>query len=622
MPTADSSVTAWRAALGWIDRHAVLVFSVLALVAFVLLLYLGRTGSFFQDEWTFIRIGGLGTVRDWFAPHNEHWSTVPFALYRALLLTVGLGSYLPYLALLLSMHILAAGAIFVLVRRASGSIVALLAAGLFLLLGGAYQNLFWAFQIGFVGSTAAGLWALVALERDRPRWAALLFLIAVASSTMGLPFVVMGGIELILDRRRRRQVGWLVAVAVAFVVWFLLIGREGLASDSTNVGLAKLLGMARFAVLGIADGFGATFGVGRALGATLAIAAVALGVWRLRSRRLQIRAVAAAIGLLALYLLIGFGRAQLGDAQGQRSRYLYEAAAFLLVGLASLVGGAADPLAGHSGRSAGPGANGPSPIRRQVLLEMGPGLLVLVLVGIGFFQNVRQLVPGARFFREASGELRGTFALMERYGPALPYQPPPSMRWSIPSPADLTRTSAIWGSPARDVFVPSVVKQPTALERDRALWRVVGNATLPRTINAPPGAPTADEVASGSARAPATPGRLPTVVASTGATLVSIGDCVVLRPANVATKSGMTTGMTVDLRLIDDTSVAVTTIAGGNGAVSLGREARPDAFDQASTVYPDRSWVAIGVPRLGDGSVFTLRLLLPPTVTAAAVCAN
>jgi hypothetical protein len=513
------------------------------------------------------------------------------------------------------MHILAAGAIFVLVRRSSGSIVALLAAGLFLLLGSAYQNLFWAFQIGFVGSTAAGLWALVALDRDRPRLAALLFLIAVASSTMGLPFVVVGGIELILDRRRRRQVGWLVAVAAAFVVWFLVIGHEGLASNSATFGLDKLLALPRFAVLGIADAFGATFGVGRALGAALAIAAVALAVWRLRSRRLPIRAVAAAAGLLALYLLIGLGRAQLGDDQAQRSRYLYEAAAFLLVGLASLVGGAADPLARLS---AEPRSNEPSPIRREVLLDMAPGLLVLFLVAIGLFQNVRQLPPGARFFREAAGELRGTFALMERYGPTLPYQPPPLTRWSIPSPADLARISAIWGSPARDVLVASVVKQPTALERDRALWRVVGNATHPRAIDAPVGAPTADEVAAGSARASAPPGRLPTIVASSGATIVSIGDCVVLRAGNVAGK----TGMTVDLKLSDGASVAVMTITGGNGAVSLGRESRPDALDQASTVYPDRTWAAIGVPRLGDGSVFTLRLLLPPTVEAAAVCAN
>jgi len=78
-------IGALRAPWGWIDRHASPIFGVFALIAFVGLLYLGRKGTFFQDEWAFIQIGGLGTVRDWFAPHNEHWSTVPFALYRALL---------------------------------------------------------------------------------------------------------------------------------------------------------------------------------------------------------------------------------------------------------------------------------------------------------------------------------------------------------------------------------------------------------------------------------------------------------------------------------------------------------------------------------------------------------
>jgi hypothetical protein len=36
--------------------------------------------------------------------------------------------------------------------------------------------------------------------------------------------------------------------------------------------------------------------------------------------------------------------------------------------------------------------------------------------------------------------------------------------------------------------------------------------------------------------------------------------------------------------------------------------------------YPDRSWMAVAVPHLGDGSVFTLQLLFPPNVTAAVVC--
>lgn len=611
----DASGSAWRSALARVDRHAVLVFSVLALVAFIVLLFIGRTGSFFQDEWTFIRIGGLGTLQDWFAPHNEHWSTVPFALYRALLLTVGLGSYLPYLALLLTLHVVAAAAVFVLVRRASGSIVALVAAGLFLLLGSAYQNLFWAFQIGFVGSTAAGLWALVALGRDRTRLAALLFLVAVASSTMGLPFLAVGGLELVLDRRRRRQVGWLIAVAAAFVVWFLVIGREGLASDSSNFGLANLLGVPHFMVLGIADAFGATFGIGGALGAALAVAVIALGAWKVRSRQLPMRAVAAAVGLLVLYVLIALGRAQLGNAQAQRPRYVYEAAALLLVGLASLVGRAGDPLAEPAPR---PRADATEPVRREVLREMAPALLILGLVAIGVVENARQLVPGARFFQEAAGELRGTFALMDHYGSALPYQPPPPTRWEIPSPTELLIATEDWGSPARDILVSSVVRRPTALERDRALWRLVGDATHPRAIEAPTGAPTTDALVGVSALPPATPGRSPAVVALTGATLEPTGTCMVLRAAN----SAATSGMKVDVKMSDGASVAVLTDGGGSGAVSLGREWRPDPLDRAITAYPDRTWTAIAVPRLGDGSTFTLQLLLPPKVKAAAVCAD
>src|SRR5262245_3227169 len=118
------------------------------------MLYIGRGGSFFGDEWVFIRVGGLGTLQDWLTPNNEHWSTVPFAIYRPLLLTIGMTSYLPYLVVLLSIHVVGSAALFVLVREASGSLMALLLSGLFLVLGSAHDDLFWAFQIGFVTSTA------------------------------------------------------------------------------------------------------------------------------------------------------------------------------------------------------------------------------------------------------------------------------------------------------------------------------------------------------------------------------------------------------------------------------------------------------------------------------------
>ena len=144
-------------------RIPVILFGVLALGTWATLLYLGRGVTFFQDEWRFVDVAGpFGTLEDVFGPQNEHWSTLPFLLYRSIFNVVGLSTYLPYLAVLLALHVTAAAALFVLLFRRNGPLVAIGGALLALWVGTGYQNLFWAFQIGFVGSTAAGLWALVA----------------------------------------------------------------------------------------------------------------------------------------------------------------------------------------------------------------------------------------------------------------------------------------------------------------------------------------------------------------------------------------------------------------------------------------------------------------------------
>ncbi len=59
---------------------------------------LGAGMTFFSDEWAFIAARSLANPIDWLRPHNEHWSTLPIILYRLLVETVGIGSYLPYLA--------------------------------------------------------------------------------------------------------------------------------------------------------------------------------------------------------------------------------------------------------------------------------------------------------------------------------------------------------------------------------------------------------------------------------------------------------------------------------------------------------------------------------------------
>src|SRR4029453_15649606 len=71
-------------------------FVVIALVSGAVLLYLGRSLTFWEDEWRSITF--QGGLLDYLRPVNQHWSTIPLALYRLTFRFVGLPSYLPYLA--------------------------------------------------------------------------------------------------------------------------------------------------------------------------------------------------------------------------------------------------------------------------------------------------------------------------------------------------------------------------------------------------------------------------------------------------------------------------------------------------------------------------------------------
>jgi len=557
------------------------MFAVMAAVAFAALLYLGRRGSFYHDEWTFIAKSG-GTLTDWFGPHNEHWSTVPFLIHVVLRRTVGLTSYLPYLAVLLALHVAAAASLFVLIRRMSGTLVALGASAIFLFLGSGDQNLFWAFQITFVCSAAAGLGALAALSHGRPRPAMVLLLVAIASSSMGLPFVAAAGAMLLAESGRRRQLVWLAPVAIVFLVWFVLIGSSGVAGHDANFSPDALARLPAFTAFGVADSIDAAFGLVPPIGALLGLLVIVWALIQARARRLDARAVAAASGLVVLFVLIGLGRGQFGVEQASRSRYMYFGVAYVLLGFSAVLGGRAEAAA----RRIGSGL----PVTPAGAVV---GALVVVLAAIGLLSNARQLPGSAQFFAQAAGELRAFISLSDRYAVALPYDPPPVTRIYIPAPAILRALLGMYGSPASDALVPSVVRPPTPVERDRALWDLTGGAIAPQPVAPPP---------------PST-GPQPTIQALADARLSVDAGCLVVRsrPGSAGTAT---------LGIPDGSFIVVSVAEGGDGAVRLGRDAPPDSFDQRVVSFPAGSWLRFDVPRLGDGSAFGVQLILPSGSTA------
>src|SRR6476620_4890561 len=89
-------------------RGRILVAHLLSLVAGgLVLLHVNKQQWFFGDEWEFL--GGVRRTTPWYdqllQPHNEHWSTAPYVIYRLLEATFGIRTYWPYIGLAILLHL-------------------------------------------------------------------------------------------------------------------------------------------------------------------------------------------------------------------------------------------------------------------------------------------------------------------------------------------------------------------------------------------------------------------------------------------------------------------------------------------------------------------------------------
>lgn len=295
----------------------------------VALLVATRDFRFYFDEWAFITAAPDWTLRSFFEPHNEHPAMLLKALYAVLLNTVGLRTYVPYMAALLLTHAATVVLLFELVRRRAGDAVAVAAALLLLVLGMGWEDLLWAFQVGWLASIAFGLGALLALPR-RPWLSAAFVTVSLMFTGIGIAFAVAASVQVALTPAARRGLVWFAPVAVAFGAWYFAFGRFG-DHPNPGPGAANLYLAVPYVAWGLAQGVAGLLGLAGWIGVPLLLAATAAVAWR-GSRDAFAFAVAA--GLLSMYLVTGLGRAQLGWQQAGASRYVYLAAVLWLLLLA------------------------------------------------------------------------------------------------------------------------------------------------------------------------------------------------------------------------------------------------------------------------------------------------
>ena len=326
---------------GEVDKHpswrlddwlGVAVFGAAGLSAALWLLDLGRNLTFFFDEWDFVE--DAATTGYWHSvlrPHNGHPSMIPFSIYELLLHTVGLRHYWPYQVILILLNIGCGWLLFLLLRRKVHPLVAGASSAVLMLLGPAWQDLLWPFQIGFLGSVAGGLGALVLLDRDSRHadiGACVCLVASVACSGVGLPFLAGVIVELVWRRKSRRRL-WIPAIPLGlFVTWYEVIGKSASSFPSSPGSIAQSIDSDTATTLGALVGRGSS--VGYVLTAVLVVAII---VALVRSPGRAARLAMATSGLLAFWVLTLLAR---GVSQGSASRYLYPAAALVLVAAGEL----------------------------------------------------------------------------------------------------------------------------------------------------------------------------------------------------------------------------------------------------------------------------------------------
>ena len=191
------------AALDRIDTRALLAVAIAA--SGVLLLVLLSHLTFFGDDWVPLLYRRGFNLDILLRPHAEHILLAPTLIYKGIQATIGMESLVPYAVISTASFLASAVLLFLYLRRRAGDWLALAGVLPVLFMGTAWEVLLWPFEVSFTASMAAGIGALLALERRERRGDALacaLLVVALAFSELALSFALGAAVWMILARRK------------------------------------------------------------------------------------------------------------------------------------------------------------------------------------------------------------------------------------------------------------------------------------------------------------------------------------------------------------------------------------------------------------------------------------
>lgn len=295
----------------------------------VTMFWLTRGLTFNLDEWAVITQRRGPGAPSLLEPHNEHLTLLFFLIFLPLLKIGGLDAFPLLMVPLVALQLALGWLLFDIARRRVGAGVALGVAAFALLAGFAYENFLIPGQATQMLSIVAGVGALALLDRPRTQktdWAlALLMVVALASSGLGIPVLLGVAVELALTKEGRGRLWVVVAPFALYLVWYVAYGTNRAAFEELSLSALWAWTAANHAA-------GAIIGE-RQIEPGQQMLILILVVLAYRAFRVdaaaRIRLAALAVILLTFYALTAVSRHDI--APPSSSRYLTVGVVFLLL---------------------------------------------------------------------------------------------------------------------------------------------------------------------------------------------------------------------------------------------------------------------------------------------------
>lgn len=337
--------------------RATIAAALLALAGVALVFWSSRGSSFYFDDWAFIADRSSLDAGSLFGPQNQNWHLFTLLIYQGLLKIWGLGTYVPERAVS-ALTLLAIGWLtYVYARRRVGPWWALAALMPVVFTSGS-EIVIWPFQIGQLLSVAAGLGALILLDREAARGrpaligAAVLLMVSVASSSAGIPMLLLvladGVLRALRAGRSVRRpalltIGAALPALLLYGWWYVTYARDQPSGGAMNVSafnhaLRLAIDTGQSATQRLIGLFDWPTGSGGPLLGQLAFAVIVVLVCARifgpnRADRPRILAIAAAV--VGYWFLLAWGRGSTPGFQ-LNSRYLFLSQVLLVLLLVEL----------------------------------------------------------------------------------------------------------------------------------------------------------------------------------------------------------------------------------------------------------------------------------------------